>query len=183
MSRTTLILILVLAVVAIGGGVYLWLNKDNLSFSNTPTTNTTTNTTVSNTNSTVTNLNLSTTDTQKGDKELDQSLTVAGTSVHVSSSIKADTFLGETAPKNSTFVIVYFDGLPSTSISAVNQALKTDAHLLVGSTVVPLSGLKVAGQVVQNDRGYFKFVVTSDASNMTLEVGSGNDAQRVKLAY
>lgn len=183
MSRTTLILITILAIVAIGGGAYLWLNKDSLS-NPLSTTNTTTNsTTTANTNTSTANLNLSTADTLKGDKTLDTKLTVGGADIQVTSSLKAATYESVAAPAGKEFLVIYFEGISGDKVSVVDAALASGAHLLVGTTTVALTGIKVATNVVKNDRGYLKFIVPIGASNVNLEVGTGVSAQRVKLAY
>src|SRR5690242_15986699 len=105
MSRTTTILIAVLAVVVLGGGAYLWLNKGSISNpfgQSTANTNTVVHT---NTNtSAALNLNLSTADTLKGDKDLDNTVTVAGTSLHITSSLKSSTYESVPAPSGKQFV-------------------------------------------------------------------------------
>ncbi len=187
MSRTTLILISVLGVVAIGGGAYLWMNKDNLKLS--PTTNTV-NTNVAaqvngNTNTvTAANLNLSTTQVFQGDKTLDKQLTVAGTALHITSTLKVDTYEGVAAPKGQQYLVIYFDPIDGGSVLAVQKALVKDAHLLaVGKSQIALAGIKMATTVIKNDVGFINFLVPSAATGLVLEIGTGSTAQHAALAY
>ncbi len=184
MSRSSIILFTVLAVVILGGGAFLWLNK-GLWMKPASTTNTTNTATVTNSsvNRLTANLNLSTPDTLKGDKSLDNTLVVASTSVHVSSSLKTATYEGAPAPAGKEFVIVYFDPITADKVEAVDQALEANIHLVFGQETIALTGVKIAANLVKNDRGYLKFIVPTNAAHLILEFGTGSSAQRVALAY
>lgn len=185
MTRTTMILVVILAVVVIGGGAYLWMNKGTLSWPGSTTTNTNaavvTNTTANTNAVNLANANLSIPDTLKGDQVIDKTISIAGADVHFTSSLRATKYNNVNADAGTSFIIIYFDGLPGASVMPVNQALTTTAHLVNGTKTIALGGLKTASNLIKNDRGYLKFTVPTAAKNLQLEIGSGASAQRIAL--
>lgn len=181
MRRTTLILLIVLVVVVIGAAaLYLMFpDKVNEVFSGKKTSNTNTTTTV-NTNTVSVPTNLSTTQDLSGDTALTGSIKVGATTVSFTSFDRVDTFDQTPAPANQQYVIMYFEGIDGAATNAVFNALDT-AQMVSGDNRYSRGVLKVATNIVKNDRGYIVFVVPVDSQQLTLEVGSGANVQQVKL--
>lgn len=186
MSRPTLILLIVFIVVLTGGGVYLWLNRDQVS----QLTNRyrSTNGTADNTNSAAANTNASPTtrtlpSETRGSHTLSGKLTVAGVELKLTSFDALDSFLSEAAPQNKKFLIVFIDPLTADQVLKVKDTLNTDTHLTTTAGPIALSGLKLAGERVTNDRGYLKFVIPAGTKDVTVEFGTGQAAQRIPLSF
>ena len=177
MSRTTSILLVVLAVAVIGGGVYFWLNKDKVaSLFNSNQANT--NALAENTNHAIVNGSVQ---NVEGQTPLQGQITVGDTTLTVTSMTRDTKFESLDAPKDQDFVVVFFNGVSSNKVFAVQKGLMGNADVSDGKTSYALEGLKVASDLVANDHGYLKFVVPHTASKLTLEVGSGPTAQRLQL--
>jgi len=175
---------MVLIVIIIGGGLYFWLTKTPINIlgnknANTAVTTNTNTAVVSNVNSTlqVTNSPVEV----KGTNAMTGKVTVGGVELTLNSYAKVDTINGVPADKGQTYLLIYFDAVAPASVSAVNQALIADAHLLVGDVTYKLLALKVASTLVNNDRGSLQFMVPTTAQNTKLEIGTGASAQRVTL--
>lgn len=163
MKRSTLILVIVLVVVLAGAGVYWYFNRDTVSqILNPSNSNSVVNTNVEvNTNTAPVNASLN--NELKGDTELDQTVTLGDTSLHFSSVSTYQTYEGEQAEDGQQFVVVFFDAVSSDHVLAANQAL-ADAGVVLRYTggTSELATYKVAGDAVQNDRGYLKFLAPTD---------------------
>lgn len=182
MPRRTLILVVALVAVLAGAGVWWWFNQDQVSdFLNPPTNSgsANTSTTVSNTNRPPVNASLAT--ELKGDVEIDKTVKINDVEVHFSSLSKLDSFAGQPAGEKKVFLIVFFDPVQSGQVEAVQRGLQKDVTLHYSGGVSPLASLKIASTVVANDRGYLKFVLPSDASNMVLGIGAANEQYQLPL--
>ncbi|MEK7538159.1 MAG: hypothetical protein AAB619_04280 [Patescibacteria group bacterium] len=182
MRQTTLILVIALAVVIIGGGLYLWLNKTTVTLPWAKTTNTatTTNTAVTNaaTNTAPKTITLPT--EVKGDTTVTGKLTVGAVEVTINSQQKQASADNVNADKGQTFLLVYFDAIDPADVLTVDRGLR-DVKLTAGQTTYPLLSLKVASTYVKGDRGFMKFAVPEKAANLQLQLGSGATLQTVKL--
>lgn len=184
MRRTTLILTIALAVVVVGGGAYLFIQRDTLAWPwSSATTNTvtnqpatTTNTISVNTNTTPTPLPVET----KGDTKVDGTLIIGPVSVHFTSQQRQSAIDGFTAEKGQTMLVVYFEPVAPVDGEAVNQGLR-DVHITDGVTTYPWKSINVASTQFTNDRGHVSFMVPVAASTLRLAIGTGADAQSFKL--
>lgn len=173
MRRTTLILIIVLAVVLLGGAGYLWWQRDSIVWpwnatSTTSTTNTSTTTNTTTNAAVVTNTTLPT--EIKGDTDVTGTLTVGTVTVHISSQQKTDANNGQTADSGKTYLLVYFDALPSADVLAADQGLRS-VVVKSGTATYNLESLKVASTAINGDRGYLQFTIPDAATNLKLVLG------------
>lgn len=185
MRRTTLILIIVLVVVILGGGAYLWMKKDTIQW---PwISNTATNTTANNsntvthaqpTNTTLVNASLPT--EVKGDTEVSGKLAIGTIDLTISSQQKYASFNGDTAAKDQTILVVYFDQVQGSTVAAVDQGLRS-AAVIDGKTSYPVQVIKIANTAVKGDRGYLQFFVPAKSANLKLQLGSGTSLQSIPL--
>lgn len=179
MRRSTLILIIVLILVLAGAGVWFWFNQGALkSILNRSTVNTNTTTTGNLNRAPVTG---TIPNVVEGNQALTGTVKVHEVTVTLTSLLKTKSFESIGADKGKTYIVIYFQPVASTDVLKVKQGLEANAHVLAGTTVIPLDSIKVASDQVKNDRGYIKFVVLDTATNLQLEVGSGSAAQHVKL--
>lgn len=183
MRRTTLILLVALAVVIISGGVYVWLNRTQFqqtiaNLSGTTKTNANTNAAV------VTNVPLKVINAPvnaHGDTPLTGKLTINGVDLALTSLQRADTYQGTPAGANQTYLQIYIDPIKPEQVQAVNRTLLTNSHLTDGQTTYALQALKISSTLTLNDRGYFLFKIPTAAKNVQLVVGAGTTAQTVTL--
>lgn len=182
MSRTTTILLSILAVAVVGGGVYVWLMRDSLNLPWTTTTNTatTTNTStvVNTTNTSPTTITLPT--EVKGDTAASGTLKIGTVDVTISSTQRQTTADGVTADKGQTFLLVYIDPVAPTSVSTVDQGIR-DIKVIDGIKSYPLLALKVASTYISGDRGHLRFAIPEKATGLVLQLGTGATAQTVNL--
>ncbi len=182
MRLSTAILLIVLAVVVIGGGAYLWLMKDSLSLPWASNTNSTakssTKTLTPTTTTAPTTITLPT--EVKGDTVVTGTLKVGTADVKISSQQKQVTADGVTADKGQTFILVYFDAIEPADVSTVDQGIR-QVKLIDGKTTYPLLALKVASTYVKGDRGYLRFAVPTSATKLQLQLGTGATAQTLSL--
>ncbi len=183
MNKRLLILISALVVAGIGGGLWYWMHRDQVgqALNGNQNTNATVSTNTGNTNRTTpTNLNLSS--EQKGDIAMDEHATIGGVDLHFSSVSKVDSYEGDPAGVGNSFLVVYFDGLPSSKVLGVKQAIDTGALTLTSAKGFgTIATVKVASDIVKNDRGYIKFIVKSDESGFSLNTGAGDNVHVLKL--
>ncbi len=181
LRRTTLILLIVLGVVIAAGVVLYFMFPDKVNEVLNRSTTTNTNTAVTaNVNTSITPTNLSTTQDLSGDTALTASVKAGTTVVQFTSFDRVETFDQTPAPANQQYVVMYFEGVDGAATNAVFNALDT-AQMVSGNQRYSRDVLKVAANVVKNDRGYIVFIVPASSKNLTLEVGSGADVQSVKL--
>lgn len=186
MRRPLALLLLLLGVVAIGGGVYLFTHQDKLADAKDKLTG------QSNANSTTAMTNtVATTNTApqtvgtktevKGNVAADGKATIADVALHFSSLQRATEYNGATAPKGSEFILVFFDSLQPSQVNGVRRALIDATQLSTKQGMVALSEVKVASTLVTGDRGYLKFTVPQGATDLALVFGTGASLQRVAL--
>lgn len=179
MRRTTLILLAVLGVVVIGAVAMYFVFPDQvrnvLGGSNTNTTNLNTTT-----NTSTTPTNLSTPQDLSGDTALTSTLKIGTGELQFSSLDRIGEFEQTPAPEGEEYIIMYFEGLDASLTSSAFTVLSA-AQLVDGSKRYTPTKLKVATNVVKNDRGYIVFVAPTSVTKPVLEVGTGADVQRVEL--
>ncbi|MBI5467081.1 MAG: hypothetical protein HY975_02600 [Candidatus Kerfeldbacteria bacterium] len=182
MRRSTLILVIVLAAVVIGGAVYLWVNRDWLSLPGTTNTTTTTNTVTNIATATNTPAETITAPVNaQGNTPVSGKINVAGTDITVSSLQRYDTYQGATAEKGMVYLQVYIEPVAPAVVTAVSRALLADTRVLDTKTSYPAQTVKVSSTLSKNDRGFLIFQVPVAAKNLKLEYGSGPSAQHLDL--
>lgn len=179
LRRTTLTLLIVLILVIAGGGVLYFMFPETVNTVLNRNTTITTNTTV-NTNTSVTPTNLSTTQDLVGDNPLTGTIKVGTTEVKFTSFDRVETFNQTAAPAGQQYVVLYFEGVDGSATNAVFNTFDT-AQVTAGDKRYSRDVLKVAANIVKNDRGYIAFIVPTTSKDLTLEVGSGANVQTVKL--
>lgn len=180
--RTTVILVSILALVVVAGVVLFMMFPDQAreALGGKSSTNSTTNTATQNSNTTTAPTNLSTPQDLSGDTPLTATMKVGASTIVFSSLDRLNAFDQIPAPENQRFVVMYFEGLPAAETASVFEAL-AQAQLVDGDKRYSPDKLKIATNVVKNDRGYLVFIVPTDAGKLVLEVGSGTEVQRVEL--
>ncbi len=178
MRRTTVILLSILAVICIGGAGYLWATHTAIVVPWAKNTNTTNLNITTNTSTTPTNL--STPQDLSGDTPLTSTLKLGTGELQFSSLDRIGEFEQTPAPDGQEYIIMYFEGLDASLTSSAFTVLSA-AQLVDGSKRYTPSKLKVATNVVKNDRGYIVFVAPTSVTKPVLEVGTGADVQRVEL--
>lgn len=185
MRRPTLILIIVLAVILIGGALYLWLSKTTVTLPWAKTTNTTTNTntgvptTITNTvNTNKTNVTLPS--EVKGDTAVSGKLKIDTIELNVSSLQKQTIDGAATAEKGKTYLFVYFDPVAPTEVLAVDAGLRA-VKVTDGTSTYSVINASVISTTVQGGRGFMKFLIPEDAKNLKLQLGTGAALQSVTL--
>lgn len=181
LRRTTLILLVVLTVLVVGAVVGFIMFPERVKDALNGKTNTNTTTpTVTNTNSSTTPTNLSTPQDLNGDTPLTATLKFGTTELQFTSLDRLPTFDQIAAPEGQQYVVLYFEGIASAATAMVFDSLAS-AQLVDGAKRYTPEKLKVATDVVKNDRGYIVFITPSTAGKLMMEVGSGAEAQSVVL--
>ena len=184
MSRTSKILIVILALAIVGGGGWLWWKKDSIVWPGTKFTNS--QPLVTNQSGVVTTITNTPAKTStlpnevKGDTKVEGVLKVGEIEVKISSMQRMTKADGFTADTGKSMLAVHFDQLAAVNGAAVNAALQA-IQLMEGKTSYPLQALKVASPLIKNDRGHMTFMIPTTASSLQLVLGTGADAQRVSL--
>jgi hypothetical protein len=185
MSRTTSILLIVLGVVIIGGGAYMYLNWGQVSELINPNANTK-NTSVKNSNSksnsnsvVVTNLSLPT--EVKGDTVFSGTMTVANVKLTLSSIQWTNQYADLTAGTDNSLLMIYIDPVPSADVASVASGLTTNMQVVYTGGSVKLRRYKVAGGEIKNDRGYMLFEVPTTATDIFVVNGTSATAERVAV--
>ncbi len=182
LPRRTLILLVILVVVIAAGVVGFVMFPDQVreALGGKTNANSTTNTSVNNTNTSTTPTNLSTPQDLSGDTALTATVKIGMVDVKFTSLDRLENFDQTVAPANQRYVVVYFEGLDQSATAAVFTTMSA-SQLVDGNKRYSPDKLKVATNVVANDRGYVVFLVPTNAGKLVLEVGSGAEVQRVEL--
>lgn len=175
MTRTTLILVVVFAIVLAGAGTWWWFNREAVSDALDGDTNTTTNTEVNTNTASNVNVGGSLPTEVKGTTEMDATRSVGEISLHFSSVSKTDSSDGVPAGQGRAWVTVYFDAIPGEQILPLKRLLDaTPPQLLTNRGNETVQGVKIANDAVTNDRGYLKFLVDAAATRYELTVDGSN---------
>lgn len=179
LPRRTLVLIvvLILAIAAAGAVWFMFPEKIDSVFGGKKG-GTNTNIVVENTNTTT--ANLSTPQDLSGDTPLTATVKIGTTEVKFTSLDRLGNFDQTAAPANQQHLILYFEGLNPADTSTVFTALN-GAQIVDGDKRYSIVSLKVASNIVKNDRGYAVFLIPTTTGKLTFEVGTGPDLQRVDL--
>ncbi len=180
MRRTTLILVIILIFVVLGGGGYLWVTHPAIVLPWASNTNSITNTATTNTTTNTAPKTITLPTEVKGDTAVTGTFKLGQVTVTFNSQQKQATLDGVTADSGQTFLLVYFDGLSPADVVTVDQGLR-GAKLSDGHNTYSLLALKVASTYVTGDRGFLKFSMPDQATNLQLQLGSGATLQSVKL--
>jgi len=186
MSRTTKILLAVLAVMVVGAGAYFAMNwskvTDLLNGNKNTAVVANTNAAVTNTTTNrATNLNVSLPSEVKGSVTLNGNLTVGGVKLHFGSLQWTNQYLDVKAATGKTLLVIFVDQLTAAQIAPVVDVLSQDVKLQVGGTSVDVRRFKIASDQIKNDRGYLLFEVPTNATNIALVRGSGPSSESVSI--
>ncbi len=180
MRRPILITVLIIVFLALVAGAYWFVVQQGKASWPWVSKTTTTTTTQTNTTNTVTPKNVSLPTEVKGDTAVTGTLKAGTKTITISSQQKYATFNGSAVVSGKTYLVVYFDAVAPADALAIQSQIQS-VSLSDGTTTYPLMYLKIASTTVKNDRGFFEYLIPTDAKNLQLQLGTDATKQTVTI--